>query len=84
MNTSAVSAGARVGTERAKFSYIHAAASDGRYVYTATAADNRNKKNFVISKALMSDWMLSGEFVPAADLKEGRHARRTLRDRHGL
>ena len=63
---------ARVGTERAKFSYIHAAASDGRYVYTATVPDNRNKKTFVISKALMSDWMLSGEFVPAADLKEGR------------
>ncbi|MFR2198611.1 MAG: hypothetical protein ACLS58_04890 [Sutterella wadsworthensis] len=34
--------------------------------------DNRNKKTFVISKALMSDWMLSGEFVPSADLKEGR------------
>ena len=63
---------ARVGTERAKFSYVHSAASDGRYVYTATVPDNRNKKTFVISKALMSDWMLSGEFVPSADLKEGR------------
>ena len=60
------------GTERAKFSYVHSAASDGRYVYTATVPDNRNKKTFVISKALMSDWMLSGEFVPSADLKEGR------------
>ncbi|MDO5531671.1 disulfide bond formation protein B [Sutterella sp.] len=63
---------ARIDTERAKFSYVHASATDGRYIFTATVPDNKNKKTFVISKALMSDWMLSGEFIPAADLKEGR------------
>lgn len=63
---------ARIDTERAKFSYVHASATDGRYIFTATVPDNKNKKTFVISKALMSDWMLSGEFVPAADLKKDR------------
>lgn len=64
---------ARIDTERAKFSYIHATATDGKYIFTATVPDNKNKKNFVISKALMKDWMLSAEFVPQAPmLKEGR------------
>ena len=63
---------ARIDTERAKYSYIHSSATDGRYVFTASLPDNKNKKTFVISKALMADWMLSGEFVPAANLKEGR------------
>ena len=63
---------ARIDTERAKFSYVHSSATDGRYVFTATVPDNKNKKKFVISKALMSDWMLSGEFIPAADLKKDR------------
>lgn len=63
---------ARIDTERAKYSYIHSSATDGRYVFTATVPDNKNKKQFVISKALMKDWMLSGEFEPAANLKEGR------------
>ena len=34
----------------------------------ATVPDNKNKKQFVISKALMKDWMLSGEFVPTAEM----------------
>lgn len=63
---------ARIDTERAKYSYVHASATDGRYIYTATVPDNKNKKKFVISKALQADWTLSAEFVPAADLKEGR------------
>ena len=63
---------ARVGTERAKFSYIHSAAADGRYVYTATVPDNKNHTKLVISKALMADWTLSAEFMPAADLKKDR------------
>ena len=63
---------ARIDTERAKYSYIHSTATDGRYIFTASLPDNKNKKTFVISKALMADWMLSGEFVPAADLKDGR------------
>ena len=63
---------ARIDTERAKYSYIHSSATDGRYIFTATVPDNRNHKTFVISKALMADWTLSAEFVPAADLKDGR------------
>ena len=63
---------ARIDTERAKYSYIHSSATDGRYIYTASLPDNKNKKTLVISKALMADWMLSGEFVPEADLKDGR------------
>lgn len=63
---------ARIGTERAKFSHIHSSATDNRYIYTATVPDNKNKTKLVISKALMADWTLSGEFLPAADLKEGR------------
>ena len=63
---------ARIDTERAKYSYIHSSATDGRYIFTATVPDNRNHKTFVISKALMADWTLSAEFVPSADLKDGR------------
>ena len=63
---------ARIDTERAKYSYIHSSATDGRYIFTATVPDNRNHKTFVISKALMADWTLSAEFVPNADLKDGR------------
>lgn len=59
---------ARIGTERAKMFYIHSSATDGRYIYTATVPDNKNKKTFVISKALQSDWVLSGEFTPAAPM----------------
>lgn len=63
---------ARIDTERAKYSYIHSSATDGRYIFTATVPDNRNHKTFVISKALMADWTLSAEFVPGADLKDSR------------
>lgn len=63
---------ARIDTTRAKMFYIHSSATDGKYVFTATVPDNKDKKTFVISKALMADWTLSGEFKPAAALKEGR------------
>lgn len=64
---------ARIDTQRAKMFYIHSSATDGKYVFTATVPDNKDKKTFVISKALMADWTLSGEFKPAAaGLKEGR------------
>lgn len=63
----------RIGTERAKMFYVHSSATDGKYVYTATVPDNKDKKTFVISKALQKDFVLSGEFTPAASmLKEGR------------
>ena len=64
---------ARIDTTRGKLSYIHASATDGRYIFTATVPDNKNKTKFVISKALMADWTLSGEFEPVAEaLKDGR------------
>ncbi len=63
---------ARIDTERAKFSYIHASATDGKYIFTSTVPDNKNKTKFVISKALMSDWTLSAEFMPSATLKDKR------------
>ena len=64
---------ARIDTTRGKLSYIHASATDGRYIFTATVPDNKNKTKFVISKALMVDWTLSGEFEPVAEaLKDGR------------
>lgn len=63
----------RIGTERAKMFYVHSSATDGKYVYMATVPDNKDKKTFVISKALQSDFVLSGEFKPAAEmLKDGR------------
>ena len=76
---------ARIDTERAKFSYIHSSATDGRYVFMATVPDNKNKEAVVISKALMKDWMLSGEFVPTAEmLKKDRSLGELLCDRYGL
>lgn len=62
----------RWSTERSARSFIHAAASDGKYVYMATVPDQFNHKKLIISKALLKDWMLSGEFEPVADLKDGR------------
>lgn len=63
----------RIGTERAKMFYVHSSATDGKYVYMATVPDNKDKKTFVISKALQSDFVLSGEFKPTSDLlKDGR------------
>lgn len=63
---------ARIDTERAKFSYVHSSATDGKYVYLATVPDNKNKRKFVVSKALMADWTLSAEFEPSAVLKDKR------------
>lgn len=65
---------ARIDTTRAKLFYIHSSATDGKYVYTATVPDNKDKKTFVVSKALQADWTLSGEFKPSANglLKDGR------------
>lgn len=63
---------ARVGSPRARFSYVGSLASDEKYIYLATLPDNRNHKKFVVMKALQKDWLLSGEFEPAAKLKDGR------------
>ncbi|WP_027326988.1 disulfide bond formation protein B [Helicobacter pametensis] len=59
-------------TVRAKFHHILSIATDGKYIYTATVPNNKDKKTFVISAFLSSDLMLSREFTPTAHLKNGR------------
>lgn len=62
----------RADTERAKYNYVHAVASDGKYVWLATVPNRRHAKNLVVSKVLARDMALSGEFIPEAELKDGR------------
>lgn len=59
-------------TMRAKYHHALSIAGDGKYFYTTTAPNNKDKKTFVISAFLVSDLMLSREFVPSAKLKDGR------------
>ena len=44
--------------------------NDGKYIYMATVPNNKDKKTFVISKILIKDMTLSGEFTPDANLKD--------------
>lgn len=62
----------RIDTVRSKFHHVGSIAADSRYFYMATLPNNLDKKSFVVSKYAMSDRVLSGEFTPKADLKEGR------------
>ncbi|TKX29580.1 disulfide bond formation protein B [Campylobacter sp. MIT 12-5580] len=65
----------RLDTVRAKFHHIQSLASDGKYFYTASVPNNKDKKSFVISKFSLSDRVLSGEFTPQMldnKLKENR------------
>ncbi|PSM52753.1 DsbB-related disulfide oxidoreductase [Campylobacter blaseri] len=62
----------RVDTVRSKFHHIASVTTDGKYIYMATVPNNKNSKDFVISKILASDRMLSGEFTPKANLKDGK------------
>ncbi len=61
----------RVDTVRAKFHHIASIATDGEYLYTATVPNNKDTRSLIISKILAKDRVLSGEFAPAAELKEG-------------
>lgn len=54
----------RVSTVRAKLHHIASMTNDGKYIYTATVPNNKDKKTFVISKILIKDMTLSGEFTP--------------------
>lgn len=45
--------------------------NDGKYIYTATTPNNKDKKTFVISKILINDMTLSAEFTPNTTLKDG-------------
>ncbi|EAU01029.1 disulfide bond formation protein B [Campylobacter curvus] len=62
----------RIDTVRAKFNHIVSIATDGKYFYTATVPNNKDKNKFVISKISLDDCTLSGEFTPKANLKEGK------------
>lgn len=63
----------RLDTVRAKYHHIQSLATDSKYFYTASVPNNKDKKSFVISKFSLSDRVLSGEFTPKAELKEGRN-----------
>lgn len=62
----------RIDTVRAKFNHVASIATDGTYFYLATVPNNKDAQKFVISKILLSDRTLSGEFTPKAALKEGK------------
>lgn len=62
----------RIDTVRAKFHHVASIATDGTYCYLATVPNNKDAQKFVISKILLSDRTLSGEFTPKAALKEGK------------
>lgn len=60
----------RISTVRAKLNHIASMTNDGKYIYMATVPNNKDKKTFVISKILIKDMTLSGEFTPDANLKD--------------
>jgi disulfide bond formation protein, dsbB family len=62
----------RIDTVRAKFHHVASIATDGTYCYLATVPNNKDAKKFVISKILLSDRTLSGEFSPKAALKQDK------------
>lgn len=62
----------RVETIRAKFNHVMSLAADDKYAYMTTVPNNRNKTKFVVIKALQKDMTTSGEFTPAAKLKDKR------------
>ncbi|MGG7072776.1 disulfide bond formation protein B [Campylobacter sp. 9BO] len=62
----------RIDTVRARYNHISGTATDGDYIYMATTPNNKDAKTFVISKISTKDRILSAEFTPIADLKEGK------------
>ncbi|AJC85408.1 DsbB-related disulfide oxidoreductase [Campylobacter peloridis] len=62
----------RVDTIRAKFHHILSTTADDKFMYIATVPNNKDAKTFVISKISLADRVLSAEFTPKANLKEGR------------
>lgn len=62
----------RLDTVRAKFNHVASMTTDGNYLYLATVPNNKDAKTFVISKVSLKDRVLSGEFTPKANLKEGK------------
>ncbi|EAJ9448628.1 disulfide bond formation protein B [Campylobacter coli] len=62
----------RLDTVRAKFNHVASMTTDDHYLYLATVPNNKNSKSFVISKISLKDLVLSAEFTPKAELKEGK------------
>ncbi|TEY02026.1 disulfide bond formation protein B [Campylobacter sp. US33a] len=62
----------RLDTVRAKFNHVASMTTDDNYLYLATVPNNKDAKTFVISKVSLKDRVLSAEFTPKADLKEGK------------
>ncbi|MBM0637544.1 disulfide bond formation protein B [Campylobacter sp. VicNov18] len=62
----------RLDTIRSKFNHVASITTDGNYFYLATVPNNKDTKNFVISKFPLTDRILSSEFTPKANLKEGK------------
>ncbi|HEB7569227.1 disulfide bond formation protein B [Campylobacter coli] len=62
----------RLDTVRAKFNHVASMTTDDHYLYLATVPNNKDSKTFVISKISLKDLVLSAEFTPKAELKEGK------------
>lgn len=62
----------RLDTVRAKFHHVASMTTDNNYLYLATVPNNKDAKTFVISKVSLKDRVLSAEFTPKAELKEGK------------
>lgn len=62
----------RLDTVRAKFNHVASMTTDDHYLYLATVPNNKDSKSFVISKISLKDLVLSAEFTPKAELKEGK------------
>ncbi|MCW1331664.1 disulfide bond formation protein B [Campylobacter jejuni] len=62
----------RLDTIRAKFNHVASMTTDDHYLYLATVPNNKDSKTFVISKISLKDLVLSAEFTPKAELKEGK------------
>ncbi|TKX31076.1 disulfide bond formation protein DsbI [Campylobacter estrildidarum] len=62
----------RLSTIRSRFNHVASMTTDDKYFYLATVPNNKDAKTFVISKYSLKDLVLSGEFTPKANLKEGK------------
>lgn len=62
----------RLDTVRAKFHHVASMSVDDEYLYLATVPNNKDTKSFIISKISLKDLVLSAEFTPKAELKEGK------------
>lgn len=62
----------RIDTVRSKFHHVGSITADSEYFYMTTLSNNLDQKSLIISKYALKDRILSGEFEPKAELKDGR------------